>query len=59
MGTRSQLSDGTYRSLPRLHDFSGAFLARLFEPYTRIDLTGHCLSVMVKLAGENQRSSQR
>src|SRR5437660_4653562 len=57
--TRLQLPDGAYRSLPRVRDFSGAFLAGLFEPYTRIDLTGHCLSVMVKLAGENQRSSQR
>jgi len=56
---RLQLPDGAYRSLPRLRDFSGAFLAGLFEPYTRIDLTGHCLSVMVKLAGDNQRSSQR
>jgi hypothetical protein len=56
---RLQLADGTYRSLPRLRDFSGAFLAGLFEPYTRIDLTVHCLSVMVKLASENQRSSQR
>jgi len=57
--TRLQLPDGAYRSLPRVRDFSGAFLAGLFEPYTRIDLTGHCLSVMVKLAGQNQRSSQR
>jgi hypothetical protein len=48
--TRLPSPDGSHRSLPRLRDFAGAFLAGRFVPYTRIDYTGHCLSVMVKLA---------
>jgi len=57
--TRLQRPDGTSLSSPRLRDFAGAFLAGLSEPYTRIDLTSHCLSVMVKLARDDQRPAQR
>lgn len=46
---RLRFAEGTYLSSPRLRDFSGAFLAGTFSPYTRIDITGHCLSAMVKL----------
>jgi hypothetical protein len=46
---RLQFGDGRYLFSPRLRDFGGAFLAGIFSPYTRIDITSHCLSAMTKL----------
>jgi hypothetical protein len=37
-----------YLVSPHFARFAGAFLEGLSKPYTRIDITGHCLSAMVK-----------
>jgi len=46
---RLHLGNGVSVVSPRLEEFVGAFFHERYRPYTRIDFTGHCLSVMVKL----------
>jgi hypothetical protein len=46
---RLSLGNGVFVVSPRLEEFAGAFFHERYRPYTRIDFTGHCLSVMVKL----------
>jgi hypothetical protein len=48
--SRMDFGEGVYLISPRLRDFPGAFLESRYRPYTRVDATGHCVSVMVKLA---------
>ncbi|MGE5087487.1 MAG: hypothetical protein ACM3QY_00050, partial [Candidatus Levyibacteriota bacterium] len=36
-------------SAPRMAGFRGAFLAGVYEPWTRVDLMQHCLSAMIML----------
>jgi hypothetical protein len=46
---RLHLGNGVSVVSPWLEEFVGAFFHERYRPYTRIDFTGHCLSVMVKL----------
>ena len=46
---RLDFGNGVAIVSPKLDEFAGAFLHEPYRPYTRIDFTGHCLSVMVKL----------
>jgi hypothetical protein len=41
------LGGEAYLRAPRMAEYSGGFLAGIYEPLTRIDATGHCLSAMV------------
>ncbi len=56
---RLPLGGGGELRAPSLADFPGAFLAGSYTPYTRIDLTQHCISAFLiakryGLAGESQ-----
>ena len=44
------LAGDAYLRAPRMVDFAGSFLAGLYEPLTRVDAGGHCLSAMVMIA---------
>jgi hypothetical protein len=37
---------------PRMAQYAGAFLAGVYDPLTRVDATGHCLSAMVTIERE-------
>jgi hypothetical protein len=41
------LGGAAYLSAPRMAAYAGGFLAGIYQPLTRIDATGHCLSAMV------------
>jgi hypothetical protein len=45
---RLEVGGGAVLFAPRLADYGGAFLLGSFDPYTRIDLTQHCLSGLLK-----------
>lgn len=41
------LGGEAYLRAPRMAAYSGAFLAGIYDPLTRVDASGHCLSAMV------------
>lgn len=41
------LGGEAYLRAPRMAEYSGGFLAGIYDPLTRVDATGHCLSAMV------------
>jgi len=41
------LGGDAYLRAPRMAGYSGAFLAGIYDPLTRVDASGHCLSAMV------------
>ena len=41
------LGGEAYLRAPRMAEYSGGFLAGIYEPVTRVDAAGHCLSAMV------------
>jgi hypothetical protein len=41
------LGGEAYLRAPRMAEYSGGFLAGIYEPLTRVDAAGHCLSAMV------------
>ena len=41
------LGGEAYLRAPRMAEYSGAFLAGIYDPLTRVDASGHCLSAMV------------
>lgn len=43
---------------PHLADYAGAFVAGLYDPVTRIDITAHCLSAMQLARGSIAASSR-
>jgi hypothetical protein len=47
---RLTLGEGIFLTSPKVRDFSGAFLAGRYRPSTRVDITAHCVSAMIKLA---------
>ena len=46
---RIAFGEGISLTSPKLRDFSGAFLLGRYEPTTRVDMTGHCVSAILKL----------
>lgn len=47
--SRIRLADGSSVSSPRLKDFAGAFLLATTSSKTQIDMTGHCLSALIRM----------
>ena len=43
------LGGDAYLSAPRMAEYAGGFLAGVYEPLTRVDAAGHCLSAMVTI----------
>jgi hypothetical protein len=41
------LGGEAYLRAPRMAEYSGGFLAGIYDPLTRVDAAGHCLSAMV------------
>jgi hypothetical protein len=41
------LGGEAYLRAPRMAEYSGGFLAGIYDPVTRVDASGHCLSAMV------------
>jgi len=41
------LGGDAYLRAPRMAEYPGAFLAGIYDPVTRVDASGHCLSAMV------------
>lgn len=41
------LGGEAYLRAPRMAEYSGAFLAGVYDPVTRVDASGHCLSAML------------
>jgi len=50
---RIALGNGATLISPNLPDFAGAFLAGRDDPLLRIDITGHCLSAMIRMDEES------
>jgi hypothetical protein len=48
-----QLGGEAVLSAPRMSQYAGGFLYGLYEPTTRVDAAGHCLSAMVTIARAN------
>ena len=46
------LGGDAYLSAPRMAEYAGGFLAGVYEPLTRVDAAGHCLSAMVTIERE-------
>jgi hypothetical protein len=46
------LGGDAYLQAPRMAEYAGGFLAGLYEPLTRVDAAGHCLSAMVTIERE-------
>jgi len=44
---RLPLGGSAYLAAPRMAEYAGGFLAGIYEPLTRVDAAGHCLSAMV------------
>ena len=44
------LGGEAYLRAPRMADYPGGFLAGIYDPVTRVDASGHCLSAMVIIA---------
>ena len=40
---------------PRMREYAGEFLLGLYEPQTRIDAAGHCLSALVTIERHHLR----
>jgi hypothetical protein len=53
------LSEGAYLSAPQLSHYAGAFLAGRARPYTRIDLTQHCMSAIIEMQRLRTSEDQR
>jgi hypothetical protein len=49
------LGGEAYLRAPRMADYAGGFLAGVYEPLTRIDAAGHCLSAMVIIERDQLR----
>jgi len=47
--SRIELGGGAYLWAPRAAGHAGAYLAGRYQPYTRVDLTGHCISALTDL----------
>jgi hypothetical protein len=43
------LNGDAYLRSSRIADFSGAFLAGLYDPEVRLDVSAHCISAMVMI----------
>jgi hypothetical protein len=41
------LGGSAYLGAPRMAEYAGGFLAGIYEPLTRVDAAGHCLSAML------------
>ena len=48
-------SGEAYLRAPRMAQYAGGFLAGVYEPLTRVDAAGHCLSAMVTIERERLR----
>jgi hypothetical protein len=44
-----ELGGEAYLRAPRMASFAGGFVWSLYQPFTRVDAAGHCLSAMVTL----------
>jgi hypothetical protein len=53
---RITVADGTYLVSPHFGRFAGAFLAGQSRPFTRIDVTGHCLAALLRLERYGRRN---
>ena len=49
------LGGEAYLRAPRMAQYAGGFLAGVYEPLTRVDAAGHCLSAMVTIERERLR----
>jgi hypothetical protein len=43
------LGGEAYLRAPRMAEYAGGFLLGAYEPLTRVDAAGHCLSAMVTI----------
>ncbi len=50
---RIALGNGATLISPHLPDYAGGFLAGRDDPLLRIDITGHCLSAMIRMDEES------
>jgi hypothetical protein len=48
-----KLGGEAYLSAPRMSEYAGAFLSGIYQPLTRVDAAGHCLSAMVTIERGN------
>ena len=48
-----KLGGEAYLSAPRMGEYAGAFLAGTYQPLSRVDAAGHCLSAMVTIERGN------
>ena len=49
------LGGEAYLRAPRMADYAGEFLGGVYEPMTRVDAAGHCLSAMVIIERDRLR----
>jgi hypothetical protein len=49
------LGGEAYLRARRMAEYAGAFLAGVYEPLTRVDAAGHCLSAMVIIERDRLR----